>query len=164
MKNLSFKFIALSLILFVAFSYGLYIFDISSFIFPHIAVLSTLFFSEKKVNKRLFIFSLSAFLYSQTGAPVSLFFIVFISLQIYMITSMFFSFTAFDFSLTALINCLIIVFIINLNRFFFSFLFTGEMKLFQLFAYSAISSFILIMIYLFYKPHIDGFFVKDGWL
>lgn len=164
MKNLSFKFITVSLILFVMFSYMLYIFDVSSFIFPHIAVLSTLFFSEKKAKKRLLIFSVAAFLYSQTGAPVSLFFIVFISLQIYMITSMFFSFTAFDFSLTALINCLIIVFIINLNRFFFTFLFTGEMKLFQLFAYSAVSSFILIMIYLFYKPHIDGFFVKDGWL
>lgn len=164
MKNLSFKFIASSLILFVIFSYGLYIFDVSSFIFPHIAILSTMFFSEKKVNKRLFIFSIAAFIYSQSGAPVSLFFIVFISLQIYLVTSVFFSFTAFDFSLTALINCFIVVFIINLNRFFYIFLFTGEMKIFQLFAYSAVSSFMLIMIYLFYKPHIDGFFVKDGWL
>lgn len=164
MKNLSFKFIVLALILFVMFSYTLYIFDISSFIFPHIAILSTLFFSEKKVNKRLFIFSIAAFLYSQAGAPVSLFFIVFISLQIYIITSMFFSFTAFDFSLTALINCLIVVLIININRFFYIFLFTGEIRLFQFLAFSAASSFILILIYMFYKPHIDGFFVKDGWL
>lgn len=164
MKNLSFKFIALTLMIFLMFSYLLYIFGISSFILPHIAIITTLFFSEKKVNKRLFIITLAAFLYSQAGAPVSLFFIVFISCQIYIITSIFFSFTAFDFSLTALINCLLIVFIINLNRFFYVFIFTGELRLFQLFAYSAVSSFILIVIYFSYKPHIDGFFVKDSWL
>lgn len=164
MKNLSFKFIALVLTIFLIFSYSLYILGIPSFIFPHVAILITLFFSEKKVNKRLLIVITAAVLYSQSGAPVSLFFIVFISLQIYIITSVFFSFTAFDFSLTALINCLLVVFIINLNRFFYIFLFTGELRIFELFAYSAASSFILVVIYVFYKPQIDRFFVKDSWL
>ncbi|HNW82610.1 MAG TPA: hypothetical protein PKG52_06915 [bacterium] len=164
MKTLSFKFIAFSLTIFLMFSYLLYIFGISSFILPHIAIITTLFFSEKKVNKRLFIIILVTFLYSQAGAPVSLFFIILISCQIYIITSIFFSFTAFDFSLTALINCLLIVFIINLNRFLYVFVFTGELRIFQLLAYSTVSSLILIIIYVFYKPYIDRFFVKDSWL
>lgn len=164
MKNLSFSFIALSFAVFLLFSFFLYILEISSFLFPHIPIMITLLFSEKKIKKRIILILLAAILYSQTGSPVPLFFIVFISLQIYCLTSVFFSFTAFDFSLTALVNCLLLVFIINLNRFFYIFLFTGELKIFHLLIYSSFSSLILLSLYIFFKKHIDGFFVKDSWL
>ncbi|HPM47929.1 MAG TPA: hypothetical protein PL056_12735, partial [bacterium] len=116
MKNLSFKFVTLSLLTFLLISFTAYILN---FQFIHITVFSlifTLFYSEKKIRHRITYIVIALLIYSQFATPMPVTFILLVSIQLYFLTVSFFESTAFDFSLTALINSILSVIVININR------------------------------------------------
>lgn len=164
MRSLSFKFLFFTLLIFSTFSLALYILDIPSFYFPHIPIVFTILFTEKNFRKRLTLMLLAFLLYSQIGSPVPFFFIAVIFIQIYFFTQTFFSITAFDFTLTALLNSFLIMFLINFNRFLYIHTFTGDFNFFVLLAPTFSSWLFLILIFIFFKPQIDRLFIKDSWL
>lgn len=164
MRRLSFRFLFLTLLVFSFFTLALYLVDIPGFYFPHIPIIFTILFTEKNIRKRIALMVLAFILYSQTGASIPFFFLIIIFIQIYFFTQTFFSITAFDFSLTALLNALLIMLVINFNRFLYFHTFTGDFNFFILFAPTFSSWLFLILTFIFFKPQIDRLFIKDSWL
>lgn len=164
MRRLSFKFLFFTLLAFSMFSLALYLLDIPGFYFPHIPIVFTILHTEKNPRKRIALIIFAFLLYSQTGAPVPFFFLLIIFVQIYFFTQAFFSITAFDFTLTALLNSFLIMLVINFNRFLYFHTFTGDFNLFILFAPTFASWLFLILLFIFFKPQIDRLFIKDSWL
>ncbi len=164
MKNLSFKFVTLSLITFLLISSATYILNLQFIHVTLFSVIFTLFYSEKKVRYRITYIILSLLIYSQFATPVPAIFILFVSIQLYFITVSFFESTAFDFSLTALINSILSAIVININRLAYLYVFTGDFKIISTSVNSAVSAVILILAYNLFKPSIDQLFIKDSWL
>ena len=164
MRSLSFKFLFLTLLIFSVFILALYLLDIPAFYFPHVPIVFTILYTEKSIRKRIILMVTAFLLYSQTGAPVPFLFLTVIFIQIYFFTQTFFSITAFDFTLTALLNAFLIMFVINFNRFLYVHTFTGDFNFFILFAPTFSSWLFLILIFIFFKPQIDKLFIKDSWL
>ncbi|HSW61510.1 MAG TPA: hypothetical protein VLJ60_11975 [bacterium] len=164
MKNLSFKFVSLSLLTFLAVSFAAYILNLPFIHITLFSVIFTLFYSEKKVRHRVIYITLALLIYSQFATPLPAAFIFFVSIQLYFLTVSFFESTAFDFSLTALINSILSVIIININRLAYLYVFTGEFRLFSTSVNSLLSAVILILAYNLFKPSIDQLFIKDSWL
>jgi len=164
MKNLSFKFVTLSLLTFLLISFTAYILN---FQFIHITVFSlifTLFYSEKKIRHRITYIVIALLIYSQFATPMPVTFILLVSIQLYFLTVSFFESTAFDFSLTALINSILSVIVININRLIYLHVFTGEFRVISTSANTAVSAVILVLAYNLFKPSIDQLFIKDSWL
>lgn len=164
MKNLSFKFVTLSLLTFLLISFTAYILN---FQFIHITVFSlifTLFYSEKKIRHRITYIVIALLIYSQFATPMPVTFILLVSIQLYFLTVSFFESTAFDFSLTALINSILSVIVININRLIYLYVFTGELRVISTSANTAVSAVILVLAYNLFKPSIDQLFIKDSWL
>ncbi len=164
MKNLSFKFVTLSLLTFLLISFTAYILN---FQFIHITVFSlifTLFYSEKKIRHRITYIVIALLIYSQFATPMPVTFILLVSIQLYFLTVSFFESTAFDFSLTALINSILSVIVININRLIYLYVFTGEFRVISTSANTAVSAVILLLAYNLFKPSIDQLFIKDSWL
>ncbi|HNZ53854.1 MAG TPA: hypothetical protein PLD55_06130 [bacterium] len=164
MKNLSFKFVTLSLLTFLLISFTAYILN---FQFIHITVFSlifTLFYSEKKIRHRITYIVIALLIYSQFATPMPVTFILLVSIQLYFLTVSFFESTAFDFSLTALINSILSVIVININRLIYLYVFTGEFRVISTSANTAVSAVILVLAYNLFKPSIDQLFIKDSWL
>jgi len=164
MRRLSFKFLFLTLLIFSAFTLVLYLFDIPGFYFPHIPITFTILYTEKNIRKRLALMILAFILYSQAGSPIPFFFMAVVFIQIYFFTQTFFSITAFDLTLTALLNSFLIMLVINFNRFLYFHTFTGDFNFFILLAPTFSSWLFLILIFIFFKPQIDRLFIKDSWL
>lgn len=164
MKNLSFKFVSITLLSFLIISFLLYVFNISTFHAPAFSAVFTLFYSEKKFKNRMFYLSVAFLIYLQFSTPLPLFFLIFVSVQIYLLTVSFFASTAFDFSLTALINSILSVVIISLNKTIYIYVFTGHSQIFHTIFSTALSTAILILLYNIFKPGIDHCFTKDSWL
>jgi len=164
MRSLSFRFLFISLLFFALFSLALYLLDIPSFYFPHIPIVFTILFTEKNLKKRIILMFLTFILYSQIGSPIPFFFIAVIFIQIYFFTQTFFSITAFDYSLTALLNSFLIMFLINFNRFLYIHTFTDDFNFLILFAPIFSSWLFLILIFIFFKHQINKLFIKDSWL
>ncbi len=164
MKNLSFKFVTLSLLTFLLISFTAYILN---FQFIHITVFSlifTLFYSEKKIRHRITYIVIALLIYSQFATPMPVTFILLVSIQLYFLTVSFFESTAFDFSLTALISSILSVIVININRLIYLYVFTGEFRVISTSANTAVSAVILVLAYNLFKPSIDQLFIKDSWL
>lgn len=164
MKNLSFKFVFITLVIFTLLSFIIYSIDITFLQVPLFATIFTLFYCEKKEKHRIFYILLSLLIGSQFATPLPLLFLIFISVQVYLLTVSFFSSTAFDFSLTALINSILATIIIFINRLAYLYVFTGDFHFFSSVLRAVISSILLILAYNVFKRFIDSLFVKDSWL
>ena len=103
-------------------------------------------------------------IYSQAASPLPFLFILTIAAQVYIITVAFFASTAFDDSLTALLNAILSSLIINFDRILYSYVFTGEISAFSFIFPSVFSAFILIFLFVVFKPKVDTLFYKETWL
>ncbi len=164
MKTLSFKFVFELLLAFALFSFILYSLDVSQFLFPHFPIVATILYTEKNVRKRMTYMALATLIYSQAATPLSFFFIFTVALQIYILTVAFFASTAFDYSLTALLNAILCSLIINLDKILYSYVFTGEISAFSFLFPSVFSVFLLIFLFVVFKPKVDTLFYKETWL
>ncbi len=108
--------------------------------------------------------ALATLIYSQAATPLSFFFIFTVALQIYILTVAFFASTAFDYSLTALLNAILCSLIINLDKILYSYVFTGEISAFSFLFPSVFSVFLLIFLFVVFKPKVDTLFYKETWL
>ena len=163
-KTLSCKFVFELLLLLALFSFILYAFGISQFLFPHFAIAETVLYTEKNLRKRIIYMLLGALVLYQFSAPFSLFFLIVAFLQIYVLTSAFFASTAFDYSLTALLNIIFVVFITNFDKMLYSYVFTSEISAFSLLFPTAFSSAVSIFLFIVFKPKIDTIFSRETWL
>jgi len=163
-KTLSFKFVFELLLAFALFSFILYSLDVSQFLFPHFPIVATILYTEKNVRKRMTYMALATLIYSQAATPLSFFFIFTVALQIYILTVAFFASTAFDYSLTALLNAILCSLIINLDKILYSYVFTGEISAFSFLFPSVFSVFLLIFLFVVFKPKVDTLFYKETWL
>ena len=107
---------------------------------------------------------LATLIYSQVATPLPFLFILTVSAQIYLLTSAFFAFTAFDYSLTALLNAIFASLIMNFDKLLYSYVFTGEISAFSFLFPSAFSAFLLIFLFVLFKPKVDTLFYKETWL
>lgn len=164
MKTLSFKFVFELLLAFAVFSFILYSLEVSQFFFPHFPIVATILYTEKNVRKRLTYMIFATLIYSQAASPLPFLFILTIAAQVYIITVAFFASTAFDYSLTALLNAILSSLIINFDRILYSYVFTGEISAFSFIFPSVFSAFILIFLFVVFKPKVDTLFYKETWL
>lgn len=164
MKTLSFKFVFELLLAFALFSFILYSLEISQFLFPHFPIVATILYTEKNVKKRIIYMVLATLIYSQAASPLPFLFILTAATQIYIITVAFFASTAFDYSLTALLNAILASLIMNLNKLLYTYVFTGELSAFSFIFPSLFSIFILIFLFVIFKPKVDTLFYKETWL
>ncbi len=107
---------------------------------------------------------LAALIYSQAAAPLPFLFILTVVTQIYILTAAFFASTAFDYSLTALINTIFASLMMNFDKILYKYTFTGEISAFSFLFPSAFSAFILILLFILFKPKVDSLFYKETWL
>ena len=107
---------------------------------------------------------LATLIYSQVASPLPFLFILTVSTQLYLLTVAFFASTAFDYSLTALINAIFASLIMNLNKLLYTYTFTGEISAFSFIFPSAFSAFLLIFFFVVFKPKVDSLFYKETWL
>lgn len=164
MKTLSFKFVFELLLSFAIFSFILYSLEVSQFLFPHFPIVATILYTEKNVRKRITYMVLATLIYSQAASPLPFLFILTAAAQIYIITVAFFASTAFDYSLTALLNAILSSLIINFDKILYSYVFTGELSAFSFIFPSVFSAFILIFLFIVFKPKVDTLFYKETWL
>ena len=164
MKTLSFKFVFELLLAFAVFSFILYFLDVSQFLFPHFPIVATILYTEKNSRKRIAYTVLATLIYSQAAAPLPFFFVFTVAVQIYILTVAFFASTAFDYSLTALLNAILSSFIINLDKVLYTYVFAGKFSAFSLLFPSAFSAFLLIFLFILFKPKVDTLFYKETWL
>ena len=108
MKTLSFKFVFELLLAFAIFSFILYSLEVSQFLFPHFPIVATILYTEKNTRKRIIYTALATLIYSQAASPLPFVFVLTAATQIYILTVAFFASTAFDYSLTALINAIFV--------------------------------------------------------
>ena len=147
MKTLSFKFVFELLLAFAVFSFILYSLEVSQFLFPHFPIVATILYTEKNVRKRLTYIVLATLIYSQVASPLPFLFILTVSTQVYLLTIAFFASTAFDYSLTALLNTILASLMINFDKVLYTYTFTGEISAFsflfrRLFRHSCLFSFL----------------------
>jgi len=164
MKNLSFKFVFITLIVFSMISLALYVLNVPVLLVPVFSTVFTIFYSEKKVKHRLFYLFCAFAVYSQFSTPLPLPFLIFVSVQIYLLTVSFFASTAFDFSLTALLNSILSAIVISLYRSLYLYVFTGSSHIVNAAFSIMFSSVLLILLYNIFKPSVDTLFTKDSWL
>ena len=164
MKTLSFKFVFELLLAFSLFSFILYSLEVSQFLFPHFPIVATILYTEKNVRKRLTYIVLATLLYSQAASPLPFLFILTISTQVYILTVAFFASTAFDYSLTALLNAILSSLIMNFDKILYTYVFTGELSAFSFLFPSLFSAFTLIFLFVVFKPEVDALFYKETWL
>ena len=164
MKTLSLKFVFELLLAFAVFSFILYFLDVSQFLFPHFPIVATILYTEKNSRKRIIYTALATLIYSQAAAPLPFFFVLTAAVQIYILTVAFFASTAFDYSLTALLNAILSSFIINLDKVLYTYVFTGKFSAFSILFPSAFSAFLLIFLFILFKPKVDTLFYKETWL
>lgn len=164
MKTLSLKFVFELLLAFAVFSFILYFLDVSQFLFPHFPIVATILYTEKNSRKRITYTALATLIYSQAAAPLPFFFVLTAAVQIYILTVAFFASTAFDYSLTALLNAILSSFIINLDKVLYTYVFTGKISAFSILFPSAFSAFLLIFLFILFKPKVDTLFYKETWL
>ena len=164
MKTLSFKFVFELLLAFAIFSFILYSLEVSQFLFPHFPIVATILYTEKNTRKRIIYTALATLIYSQAASPLPFVFVLTAATQIYILTVAFFVFTAFDYSLTALINAIIASLIINIDRLLYTYVFTGEISAFSFIFPSVFSTFLLIFLFVVFKPKVDALFYKETWL
>ena len=107
---------------------------------------------------------LATLLYSQAASPLPFLFIITTALQIYILTVAFFASTAFDYSLTALLNTIFASFMMNFDKLLYTYVFTGELSAFSFIFPSAFSAFVLIFLFIVLKPKVDALFYKETWL
>ena len=107
---------------------------------------------------------LATLIYSQVATPLPFLFILTVSTQIYLLTIAFFASTAFDYSLTALLNAILASFIMNFDKILYRYAFTGEISAFSLLFPAAFSAFLLIFLFVVFKPKVDTLFYKETWL
>ncbi len=151
------------LLAFALFVFILYSLEISQFLFPHFPIVATILYTEKNVRKRIIYMVLATLIYSQ-AAPLPFLFILTAAAQIYIVTVAFFASTAFDYSLTALLNAILASFMINFDKILYSYVFTGEISAFSFIFPSLFSVFILIFLFVAFKPKVDTLFYKETWL
>lgn len=108
--------------------------------------------------------ALATLIYSQAASPLPFLFILTAVAQIYILTVAFFASTAFDYSLTALLNAILSAFIINFDKLLYTYVFTGEISAFSFLFPSAFSAFLLIFLFIVFKPKVDTLFYKETWL
>jgi hypothetical protein len=108
--------------------------------------------------------ALATLIYSQAASPLPFVFVLTAAAQIYILTVAFFASTAFDYSLTALINAIIASLIINIDRLLYTYVFTGEISAFSFIFPSVFSAFLLIFLFVVFKPKVDALFYKETWL
>ncbi len=164
MKTLSFKFVFELLLAFAIFSFILYSFEVSQFLFPHFPIVATILYTEKNSRKRITYMILATLIYSQAASPLPFLFILTAATQIYILTVAFFASTAFDYSLTGLLNAILSSLIINFDKLLYKYTFTGEISAFSFLFPSAFSAFILIFLFVVFKPKVDSLFYKETWL
>ena len=164
MKTLSFKFVFELLLAFSIFSFILYSLEVSQFLFPHFPIVATILYTEKNIRKRITYMILATLLYSQAASPLPFLFIITTALQIYILTVAFFASTAFDYSLTALLNTIFASFMMNFDKLLYTYVFTGELSAFSFIFPSAFSAFVLIFLFIVLKPKVDALFYKETWL
>lgn len=164
MKNLSFKFVFITLVVFSMISLALYVLNVPVLLVPVFSTVFTLFYSEKKVKHRMFYLFCAFVVYSQFSTPLPLPFLIFVSVQIYLLTVSFFASTAFDFSLTALLNSILSAIVITFYRSLYLYVFTGSSHIVNAAFSILFSSVILIFFYNIFKPSVDTLFTKDSWL
>ncbi|MBQ4437924.1 hypothetical protein II898_03520 [bacterium] len=164
MKTLSFKFVFELLLAFALFSFILYSLEISQFLFPHFPIVATILYTEKNTRKRITYMILATLIYSQAATPLPFLFILTVALQIYILTVAFFASTAFDYSLTALLNAILSSLMINFDKLLYTYVFTGELSAFSFLFPSAFSAFLLIFLFVVFKPKVDTLFYKETWL
>lgn len=107
---------------------------------------------------------LATLVYSQVASPLPFLFIFTVSTQIYLLTVAFFASTAFDYSLTALLNTILASMMINFDKILYTYTFTGEISAFSFLFPSAFSTFLLIFLFIVFKPKVDSLFYKETWL
>jgi len=163
-KTLSFKFVFELLLAFAIFSFILYSLEVSQFLFPHFPIVATILYTEKNTRKRIIYTALATLIYSQAASPLPFVFVLTAATQIYILTVAFFASTAFDYSLTALINAIIVSLIINIDRLLYTYVFTGEISAFSFIFPSVFSTFLLIFLFVVFKPKVDALFYKETWL
>ena len=164
MKTLSFKFVFELLLAFAVFSFILYFLDVSQFFFPHFPIVATILYTEKNTRKRIIYMTLATLIYSQAASPLPFLFVLTAALQIYILTVAFFASTAFDYPLTALLNAILSSFIINFDKLLYTYVFTGEISAFSFLFPSVFSAFLLIFLFIVFKPKVDALFYKETWL
>ena len=164
MKTLSFKFVFELLLAFAVFSFILYSLEVSQFFFPHFPIVATVLYTEKNVRKRIIYMILATLIYSQAASPLPFLFVLTAASQIYIITVAFFASTAFDYSLTALLNAILSSLIINFDKLLYTYVFTGELSAFSFIFPSVFSAFVLIFLFVVFKPKVDTLFYKETWL
>jgi len=141
-----------------------YSLDISFLNIPLFGSMFTIYYSEKKIRNRIFYLMLVFLIFSQFSTPYPLVFLILISLQMYLFTIMFFASTAFEFSLTALLNTIAVIVLANLNKMLYLLVFTDKSNFGSIFVETAVASFIIIVLYNFFKPAVTTLFIKDSWL
>ena len=164
MKTLSFKFVFELLLAFAVFSFILYSLEISQFLFPHFPIVATILYTEKNVRKRITYMVLATLIYSQSASPLPFFFIFTSAAQIYIVTVAFFASTVFDYSRAVLLNAILSSLIINLDKLLYTYICTGELSAFSFVFPSVFSAFILIFLFVVFKPKVDTLFYKETWL
>lgn len=107
---------------------------------------------------------LATLIYSQAASPLPFFFILTAALQIYILTVAFFASTAFDYSLTALLNTIFASLMMNFDKILYTYVFTDEISAFSFLFPSAFSVFVLIFLFVVFKPKVDTLFYKETWL
>ena len=108
--------------------------------------------------------TLATLIYSQAASPLPFLFVLTAALQIYILTVAFFASTAFDYPLTALLNAIFSSFIINFDKLLYTYVFTGEISAFSFLFPSVFSAFLLIFLFIVFKPKVDALFYKETWL
>ena len=164
MKTLSFKFVFELLLAFAVFSFILYSLEVSQFLFPHFPIVATIIYTEKNTRKRITYMTFATLIYSQAAAPLPFLFVLTAAMQIYILTVAFFASTAFEYSLTALLNAILSSLIINLDKVLYTYVFTGRFSAFSFLFPSAFSAFLLIVLFIAFKPKVDSLFYKETWL
>ena len=164
MKTLSFKFVFELLLFFALFSFILYSLEVSQFLFPHLPIVITILYTEKNLRKRMTYIILATLLYSQVASPLPFLFILTVVAQIYILTVAFFTSTAFDYSLTALLNAIFSSLMMNFDKILYTYTFTGEISAFSFLFPSLLSAFMLIALFVLFKPEVDKLFYKETWL
>ncbi len=164
MKNIPLSSAVIATALFVFFSLFLYLLNIQPFLFPHIPMYVIFVCSEKNYKKKSFLLLTAFLLYSQLATPFPLVFLTITSVQVYVVASSVFNVSAFDFSFSALMSGIFIQIVLNINRVVYLYVFSGATYLYSSLLGIFFASFILVFLFLYYKPHVDKIFVKDSWL
>ena len=164
MKSFTFSFLLNISLIFILFSFALYLLGISPFLFPHIPIYTTLLAFEKSRKVRLTTAICTLIIFSFLSTPLPLPFLILLSTQLYIYTRLSFSVTTFDMPVIALMTAIFSSIIININLATIYFVTTASVPIGELMLNLAVSNGLLLFLFITLKERINRLFLRDYWL